>query len=58
MSHIFTAEGLGRDYLSKSLGGLAASRGPPSLLHNGTISHGNLAAQVRKILYTCSTIFY
>ena len=46
MSHLFSAENLDRDFLSKSLGGLNSSRGPPSLLHNGSMSHGNLASQV------------
>lgn len=45
MSHIFTAEGLGRDFLSKSLG-LSAARAPPSLLHNGAVTHANLTSQV------------
>ena len=45
MSHIFTEEGLGRDFLSKSLG-LSAARAPPSLLHNGAVTHANLTSQV------------
>lgn len=58
MSHIFTAEGLGRDFLSKSLGGLA-SRVAPSLLHNGPGSHSNISSQVGfNFLFTYLLILY
>lgn len=59
MSHMFTAENIGRDFLAKSLGGLS-SRGPPSLLHNGT-GHPNIGSQVRNsviLVYLFSFVLY
>lgn len=59
MSHIFPAEALGRDFLSKGLGGISSARVPPSLLHNGPSSHANIASQVRllyPLMFVC--IFY
>ena len=59
MSHLFTADSLGRDFLSKSLGSLPSSRMPPSLLHNHNgPPHGNMSQVILLIFIFIKIQFF